>query len=95
MSVNVNESTGQVGTGNIWFQNAKTSNVKGMSDLQEEVRNTPDSEKKDLGVIVEISKDSPNRKGYRKRFSKGYKMVNVENMAMWHIGQSETVQTER
>lgn len=59
MSVNVNESTGQVGTGNIWFQNAKTSNVKGMSDLQEEVRNTPDSEKKDLGVIVEISKDSP------------------------------------
>lgn len=29
------------------------------STLQEEVRNTPDSEKKDLGVIVEISKDSP------------------------------------
>ena len=32
---------------------------KTTSDLQEEVRNTPDSEKKDLGVIVEISKDSP------------------------------------
>ena len=29
------------------------------SALQEEVKNTPDSEKKDLGVIVEISKDSP------------------------------------
>ncbi|MGN0345882.1 MAG: hypothetical protein ACI4E5_01730 [Suilimivivens sp.] len=28
-------------------------------DLKEEVRNTPDSEKKDLGVIVEISKDAP------------------------------------
>lgn len=28
-------------------------------DLQAEVRNTPDSEKKDLGVIVEISKDAP------------------------------------
>lgn len=27
--------------------------------MQEEVRNTPDSETKDLGVIVEISKDSP------------------------------------
>ena len=32
---------------------------KTTSDLQEEVKNTPDSEKKDLGVIVEISKDSP------------------------------------
>lgn len=29
------------------------------STLQEEVRNTSDSEKKDLGVIVEILKDSP------------------------------------
>ncbi len=27
--------------------------------LQEEVKNTPNSEKRDLGVIVEISKDSP------------------------------------
>ena len=32
---------------------------KTTSNLQEEVRNTPDSETKDLGVIVEISKDSP------------------------------------
>ncbi len=32
---------------------------KTANDLKEEVRNTPDSEKKDLGVIVEISKDSP------------------------------------
>lgn len=32
---------------------------KTASDLQEEVRNTPDSEKKDLGVIVEISKNAP------------------------------------
>ncbi len=32
---------------------------KTASALQEEVKNTPDSEKKNLGVIVEISKDSP------------------------------------
>ena len=32
---------------------------KTTSNLQEEVGNTPDSETKDLGVIVEISKDSP------------------------------------
>ena len=32
---------------------------KTANDLKEEVRNTPDSEKKDLGVNVEISKDSP------------------------------------
>lgn len=32
---------------------------KTANDLKEEVRNTPDSEKKDLGVIVEISKDAP------------------------------------
>ena len=32
---------------------------KTKKDLKEEVRNTPDSEKKDLGVIVEISKDAP------------------------------------
>ena len=32
---------------------------KTASALQEEVKNTPDSERKDLGVIVEISKDSP------------------------------------
>ena len=31
---------------------------KTKKDLKEEVRNTPDSEKKDLGVIVEISKDA-------------------------------------
>lgn len=33
--------------------------AKTAKDLKEEVRNTPDSEKKDLGVIVEISKDAP------------------------------------
>ena len=33
--------------------------LKTANDLKEEVRNTPDSEKKDLGVIVEISKDAP------------------------------------
>lgn len=32
---------------------------KTAKDLKEKVRNTPDSEKKDLGVIVEISKDAP------------------------------------
>ncbi len=32
---------------------------KTANDLKEEVRNTPDSEIKDLGVIVEISKDTP------------------------------------
>lgn len=32
---------------------------KTASTLQETVKNTPDSEKRDLGVIVEISKDSP------------------------------------
>ncbi|MBD5549275.1 MAG: hypothetical protein HDQ97_18130 [Lachnospiraceae bacterium] len=32
---------------------------KTTNDLKEEIRNTPDSEQKDLGVIVEISKDSP------------------------------------
>lgn len=32
---------------------------KTTKDLKKEVRNTPDSEKKDLGVIVEISKDAP------------------------------------
>lgn len=32
---------------------------KTANDLKEEVRNTPDSEKKNLGVIVEISKDLP------------------------------------
>lgn len=32
---------------------------KTANDLKEEVRNTPDSEKKHLGVIVEISKDLP------------------------------------
>ena len=33
--------------------------MKTTSALQETVKNAPDSEKKDLGVIVEISKDSP------------------------------------
>ncbi len=33
--------------------------LKTANDLKEEVRNTPDSEIKDLGVIVEISKDTP------------------------------------
>lgn len=33
--------------------------TKTANTLQEVVKNTPDSEKKDLGVIVEISKDSP------------------------------------
>lgn len=33
--------------------------AKTASTLQETVKNTPDSEKKDLGVIVEISKDLP------------------------------------
>lgn len=32
---------------------------KTAKDFKEEVRNMPDSEKKDLGVIVEISKDAP------------------------------------
>ncbi|MBD5524801.1 MAG: hypothetical protein HDR04_10350 [Lachnospiraceae bacterium] len=32
---------------------------KTANDLKEEVRNTPDSEKKHLGVVVEISKDLP------------------------------------
>ncbi len=32
---------------------------KTADNLKEEVRNTPDSEIKDLGVIVEISKDTP------------------------------------
>lgn len=40
-------------TGGYQYQ-PKTAN-----DLKEEVRNTPDSEKKDLGVIVEISRDLP------------------------------------
>ena len=32
---------------------------KTTSDMQEDIKNTPDSEIKDLGVIVEISKDTP------------------------------------
>ncbi len=40
-------------TGGYQYQ-PKTAN-----DLKEEVRNTPDSEKRNLGVIVEISKDLP------------------------------------
>jgi hypothetical protein len=43
-----------VGAANGYQYEPKTA-----SALQEEVKNTPDSEKKNLGVIVEISKDSP------------------------------------
>lgn len=43
-----------VGAANGYQYQPKTAN-----DLKEEVRNTPDSEIKDLGVIVEISKDTP------------------------------------
>lgn len=43
-----------VGTESGYQYQPKTAN-----DLKEEVRNTPDSEIKDLGVIVEISKDTP------------------------------------
>lgn len=32
---------------------------KTTSDMQEDIKNTPDSEIKDLGVLVEISKDTP------------------------------------
>ncbi|MDE6433050.1 MAG: hypothetical protein K2L07_02335 [Lachnospiraceae bacterium] len=44
---------------NVGAANGYQYNPKTTGDLQEEVKNTPDSEKRDLGVIVEISKDSP------------------------------------
>lgn len=43
-----------VGAANGYQYQPKTAN-----DLKEEVRNTPDSEKRNLGVVVEISKDLP------------------------------------
>lgn len=39
------------------------------NDLKEKVRNTPDSEKKNLGVTVEISKDLPE--AVRQRIQNG------------------------
>lgn len=44
---------------NVGATSAYQYESKTASALQEEVKNTPDSEKKNLGVIVEISKDSP------------------------------------
>lgn len=44
---------------NVGATSAYQYEPKTTSALQEEVKNTPDSEKKDLGVIVEISKESP------------------------------------
>lgn len=48
-----------MGISNVGAAGSYQYQPKTANDLKEEVRNTPDSEKKDLGVIVEISKDSP------------------------------------